>query len=182
MNEANLIQALNAHNNPFPIGHLTSKIEQEPGSFPTLYALADASGSRTAYRALWVCEKLSEEHPEWFAPFYNELIEKLKQCPHEGSRRLLLSILFNLPVPPTLPVQLLNYCFDHMLLPQESIAVQALSIKTAYRLCQQEPDLLNELKTVLENAETEYYSPGVQAAIRSTLRKLKRKKAAVKRN
>lgn len=180
MNKTELKEALCAHTSLFSVNHLTWKIEQESDRFPVLYELASTDGSRSAYRALWVCEKLSEKHPSWFAPFYNELIEKLERCKHEGSRRLLLSILHNLPVPPTLPVQLLNYCFDHMLLPQESIAIQALSIKTAYKLCRQDPDLLNELKTVLENVEAEYYSPGVQAAIRGTLQKLK--KVAMKRD
>lgn len=87
--------------------------------------------------------------------------------------RLLLSIFYNLPVPTNLPIRLLNYCFDHMLQPQESIAIQALSIKNAYNLCRLEPDLMNELKRVLENAEVDYYSPGVQAAIRSTLKKIR---------
>lgn len=174
MNQAELEEALYVHISQFSVNNIARKIELEPESFPILYALANADGSRIAYRALWVCEKLSEKHPNWFTRFYNEPTEKLTQCKHEGSRRLLLSILYNLPVPTNLPIQLLNYCFDHMLQPQESIAVQALSIKNAYNLCRLEPDLMNELKSVLENAEIDYYSPGVQAAIRNTLKNIKK--------
>lgn len=67
-------------------------------------------------------------------------------------------------------------CFDHLLNPQDSIAVQALCIKLAYLLCRQQPELQQELQVILGNADATLYSSGVQSAIQSTLRKLQGKK------
>jgi hypothetical protein len=60
-----------------------------------------------------------------------------------------------------------------MLSPQEPIAIQALCMKMAYELCKKEPELLPEYKYILENAEPEYYSKGIQNVIRNTLKQLK---------
>jgi len=86
----------------------------------------------------------------------------------------LLSILYNLPVTAPVSVELLNYSLDHMLSLQESIGVQSLSIRMAYRLCKHEPELLSELKLILEHANTEFYSTGVKTAIRNILKKIKK--------
>ena len=59
-----------------------------------------------------------------------------------------------------------------MLSLQESIGVQSLSIRMAYRLCKHEPELLSELKLILEHANTEFYSTGVKTAIRNILKKI----------
>ena len=145
-----------------------------------MYKLTFDNKLLVSWRALWVCEKLSEVHPGWFVPLREELTGRLLNCTHDGSKRLLLSILFNLPVQEPISVPLLNFCFDRMFSPAESIGVQALCIKTAYRLCQKEPELLGELRIILESVETEFFSKGVTTTIRNTLKKInqttKRKK------
>ena len=113
-------------------------------------------------------------HPAWFIPLYDDLVYRLSDCKHQGSKRLLLSILYNLPVTVPVSVELLNYSLDHMLSLQESIGVQSLSIRMAYRLCKHEPELLSELKLILEHANTEFYSTGVKTAIRNILKKIKK--------
>lgn len=64
---------------------------------------------------------------------------------------------------------------DAMLSPQESIGVQSLAIRMAYRLCEPEPELLYELRTILESTETEMYSTAVKSAVRNTLKKINQK-------
>lgn len=139
-----------------------------------MYRLMSDEKQSVAWRATWVCEKLSEIHPAWFIPLYDDLVYRLSDCKHQGSKRLLLSILYNLPVTAPVSVELLNYSLDHMLSLQESIGVQSLSIRMAYRLCKHEPELLSELKLILEHANTEFYSTGVKTAIRNILKKIKK--------
>ena len=83
-----------------------------------------------------------------------------------------MSILYNIPVSSPISIELLNYCFDHMLAPQESIGVQALSIRMAYKLCKNEPELLQELRLILENTEADFYSTGVKTTLRNILKKI----------
>ncbi len=144
-----------------------------PEYFEDIYRLTYDEKQTVSWRAIWVCEKLSEIHPDWFILLYDEIIQRLIDCTHDGSKRLLLSILYNIPIPTPISVDLLNYCLDHMLSPQESIGVQALSIRIAYLLCRKEPELLQELQLILENTELDFYSTGVRTTVRNTLKKIR---------
>lgn len=141
-----------------------------------MYQLISDENQTVSWRAIWACEKVSEKHPGWFVTMQDDIIHRLLACQHDGSKRLLLSILYNLPVTYPISVDLLNYCFDRMLAPQESIGVQALAIRMAHRLCKSEPELLKELQLILENTDTEFYSTGVKATIRNTLKNIHKKK------
>ena len=90
-----------------------------PEYFEDIYRLTYDEKQTVSWRAIWVCEKLSEIHPGWFILLYDEIIQRLIDCTHDGSKRLLLSILYNIPIPTPISVDLLNYCLDHMLSPQE---------------------------------------------------------------
>ena len=148
-------------------------ILDNPESFPELYALTFDENSKTAWRAMWVCEKVSYWFPEWFMDKRSELMQRIIQCTNHGSKRSLLNILLYLPIEEPISVEFLNFCLDHMLSPQEPIAIQALCMKMAYELCKKEPELLPEFQYILKNAEPEYYSKGIQTAIRNTLKQLK---------
>lgn len=175
MNKEILQNALCSHISQFSASQIICEIEQKYELFHTLYNIAMTDDSTAANRALWVCEKLSEKHPSLLVPYYDEITRRLLSSNNETVRRLLLSILFNLPIPTPLPIHLLNYCFDHLFNPQDSIGVQTLCIKLSYLLCQHKHELQQELQIRLENSEPALYSAGVQSAIRSTLRKLEGK-------
>lgn len=147
-----------------------------PEYLTDMYRLTSDEKQTVSWRAIWACEKVSEKHPGWFVPMQEDIIRRLLICRHDGSKRLLLSILYNLPVTQPISIDLLNYCLDHMLAPQESIGVQALAIRMAYQLCKCEPELLKELQLILENADTEFYSRGVRTTIRNTLQRINKKK------
>lgn len=167
-------RALTVHISELNIKPIVQAVDQHPEDFPDIYRLTSDPKRLVSWRALWVCEKLSELHPDWFETHYDELTDRLLNCTHDGSKRLYLSILFNLPVREPISVPLLNFCFDRMFSPGESIGVQALCIKTAYRLCEKEPELMGELRIILENAQTEFFTKGVTSAIRNTLKKINR--------
>ena len=84
------------HISELDIKPLVKEINYHPEYFPDIYQLTSDSKPLVSWRALWVCEKLSEIHPEWFIPLYGELTDRLLTCKHDGSKRLYLSILFNL--------------------------------------------------------------------------------------
>lgn len=158
------------------VNEIVEHLGQCPEQFPALYALVRDPEEKVTWRAAWVCEKLSEQFPEWFASLYDEISGILLASKHSGLRRCLLSTLHNLPVPADFPIHLYDYCIRQMLLPEEAIANQALCIKLAFKLGCAEPELLAELKIYLENAEPEYYSTAVKSTIKNTLRQLSKRK------
>ena len=161
--------------NNLSIDALVQEICSQPEYLEDMYRLISDEEQTVSWRAIWACEKMSKLHPGRFVPLYDDILQKLLICRHDGSKRLLLSVLYNVPAPTPIPVDLLNYCLDRMLSPQESIGVQALCIKLAYELCKQEPELLKELQLILENTDSEFYSTGVRTTIRNILKKIKKK-------
>lgn len=154
------------------IGGIVQEICLHPEYLKDIYLLTSDEKQIVSWRAIWVCEKLSEVHPDWFVSMYNEIIHRLISSTHDGSKRLLMSILYNIPISSPISIELLNYCLDHMLAPQESIGVQALSIRMAYMLCKNEPELLQELRLILENSDVDFYSTGVKTTVRNVLKKI----------
>lgn len=151
---------------------IVASVQNYPDDFGQLYSLMKSEETKISWRAAWACEKLSESNPEWFIPKYAEITSLALSTKHSGTKRLFLSILYNLPVPSEFPVELYNFCLEKMLSPDEAIAIQALSVKLAYKIALKEPELLSEIRLYLENAETEYFSTGVKNCIKNTLKKI----------
>ena len=95
------------------------------------------------------------------------------QCPHDGTRRLLLNILHHLPVPKPVNAAFFDFCLQGMLSSAESASGQAVCMKLAYDICPEEPELTGELKAYLENMEPEYYTVAVQCVRNNILKKNK---------
>lgn len=172
----NYSQYLSQHIGLLNLNKVVETVSVHPEDFDKIYQLINDPDDKIAWRAAWACEKISEKYICFLEGKQNELAGFVMNSRHSGKNRILLSILLNLPAPTPVPVDFLDYCLDRMLDLNQAIAVQALCIKIAYQLCLAEPDLLNELKLRLENAETEYYSPGVKSCIRNTLKKLHQNK------
>ena len=143
-----------------------------PEDFDILYNLIKDPQSKISWRAAWACQKVFDKYPDFLYGKQEELISLVMKSNHDGTKRILLSILLELPTPQPLPVDFLDFCFEHMLNLNDAIAVQSLCIKIAYKLCLLEPELLPELKLYLENAELEYYSVAVKTCTRNILKKL----------
>ena len=154
---------------------LADSVEASPDMFDVLYGLAFSEDERVSWHALWVCEHLCDNCPELFLDKRNELSELVISCGHDGKRRILLNMLLALPVD-EVRVGLLNFCFDSMLSRARSIAVQANCMKLALKLCEKEPDLLPELKCIVESCEPSFYSKGVQSVIKATRKRLGKKR------
>jgi len=145
-------------------------ILDSPESFHELYALTFDEDAKIAWRATWVCEKISYFIPEWFTDKRSELMQQIIKCTNHGRKRSLLNILLYLPIEEPISVEFLNFCLDRMLDPKEPVAIQALCMKMAYELCKKEPELMPEYKYILENTEPEFYSKGIKTTMRNILR------------
>jgi len=151
---------------------IVESVSVYPEDFPIVYELVKEHEEKVSWRAAWACQKIFDKYPDFLEDKQAELISIVMTHKHSGKRRVLLSILLELPGPDPFPVDFLDFCFERMLDQNEPIAIQALCIKIAYKLCLLEPDLLPELKLYLENAELEYYPPGVKSCIRNVLKRL----------
>lgn len=141
-------------------------------NFNTLYQLIYSDNLKLAWRSAWVLEKTQIIYPELFhEQLLLEIIEALPHFKHDGSKRCLLLIIFRSPLPEPIPVNLINLCFDWMVSPQESIAVQGNSMRLLEKICMQEPDLKNEMIACL-SGDLSIYSKGYQSSARKVVKSL----------
>ncbi|MGL4518753.1 MAG: hypothetical protein ACRCUJ_03350 [Phocaeicola sp.] len=143
---------------------------------PSLYALTLHPQTEVAWRALWACQWVCEKEPTLWIGREADLIERTLQTDDSTQQRLLLRMLWMLPVPIPLPVELLDFCLEAMVDAKTAIAVQALCMKVAFKLCLAEPELLTELRLCLESMEPAYYTRAVQATRTEILKKIEKEK------
>lgn len=153
------------------IRRIADEAIRDPQTFDALRALTRDPERTVAWRALWTCAKISEQDAERFADRTDELVGELLRCRHDGSKRLLLSILFRTRLG-HLSVALLDRCLELLASPDEAIAVRALAVKLAFRLCTFEPELQRELRLLLEEIDPEQCPAALRSTIRQTLRRI----------
>jgi hypothetical protein len=83
-----------------------------------------------------------------------------------GWKRLLLDVMMMLPVPEPFPVNFYDWCLEHAFLPQEKPAVQALCLKHVRRLCDLQPELLQEVRAIMADFDEGLYSPALRSVVR----------------
>jgi hypothetical protein len=146
------------------IDQLVLEVFATPADIVTVYRLIFDKDDKVAWRAAWACQKISERYPGWFTGSqFIEIALLTLSNPHGGLQRGCLSVLNNLPVPPSVPVEFINACFTRMVSPSSPIAVQCLSMKILYRICLLEPGFIPELKAYLENIDPGVYSAGFRS-------------------
>lgn len=151
-------------------------IEKNRKGIEELYELIFDPNTNVSYQALWICSHLSNAGHQWLFKKQNVIIEELFSCTHSGKRRLLLSLLLCQPIPDPPRVDLLDFCFEHMVSKHEPPGVQVLSMKLAYNLCQSIPELLQELKVMLDIMQMELLPPSMRAVRKNILKTLSKRK------
>lgn len=152
------------------VEQIVAYIQQHPETEEDIYALACHEDDKVSWHAWWICEALVKKDVSWLNGRQEEIIQYLLKCNHSGKRRIILNILYRLPLSGTLPVDLLDFCLDRMLSSEEAPGVQSICMKLGYALCKSEPDLLTEFYHYLENAEEEYYTPAIRSTRRNILK------------
>ncbi|MGL4852307.1 MAG: hypothetical protein ACRC3Z_06655 [Phocaeicola sp.] len=162
--------------NKVAIEAIAKQVVNEPRLFDSLYALTLHPQTEVAWRALWTCQWVCEQNSSLLLEKQSELIERVLATNDQTQKRLFLRILWMLPVPHPLPVHLLDYCLEGMSDPKTAVAAQALCMKVAYKLCLEEPELLEELRLCLEAMEPAYYTGAVIATRKELLKKIRKGK------
>ncbi|NLO70490.1 MAG: hypothetical protein GX102_06030 [Porphyromonadaceae bacterium] len=143
-------------------------------NFEFLFDLIFSHDNQIAWRAAWVIEKVSEKSIENFKNTHKDRLQELiLTSSHGGLRRLVLSIIFNLPLRQPISVEFINRCFEQMMLVKEPVSVQVLSMKILEKVCEIEHDLSQELETALLSLDSDLFSKGFVAARKGVIKRLK---------
>lgn len=147
---------------------ISDLIEKKPSLFKKLVDLAIYPDKKFPQRASWTLEELVTRHPNWILPFVEEITLALPLLKHDGNRRNLVKILSRTDLPQQNLGLLLDICFEWVMDFNKAIAVKIHCITILERICKIEPDLISELKTVLQEIQ-KTGSNGIKSKCRHTL-------------
>lgn len=69
-------KALDVPISELSIDRIIEEIRRQPESFEALYHLTTDEKLLVSWRALWVCDKLCRQYPDWIRPLREELTGK----------------------------------------------------------------------------------------------------------
>lgn len=140
-----------------------------------LYELSFDEDERVAANALWVLCNFDADSNEWLYAKLDDLIDRVLHENDVRKIRLLLNLLLLQPYEKeNLRSDFIDFCVGGISACSMPYAIRALCMKLAYEQMKFYPELLAELKMVLNMLEQEPLSPGVASAKRQILKKMKK--------
>lgn len=147
--------------------------EQNHSLKEQLYRLTLDNDRRVATNALWVFTHFALADNEWLYAKHDQLIDRCLNEQDATKLRLMLNLLLRQPyTEEDIRTDFIDFCLMKLTDPKSPYAVRALCIKLAYEQMRYWPELLNELRQMLEMISCEPLSPGLRSAWRQVMKKL----------
>lgn len=119
--------------------------------FDELFDLFLNDEYRVVQRAGWPISYCVEEYPNLIQKHFSKLIRNLnKKGLHDAVKRNSVRLLQYVNIPQKFHGQVMDICFRYISSPTEAVAIKAFSITVLQNLARQYPEILNELKLVIE--------------------------------
>lgn len=142
-----------------------------------LFSALQGDNHTEAVHAAWALTHLPKEDNNHIAYHREELTKKAISTPDTSLRRITLSLLERLDWstddPPEHYLQLLDFCFQHMMSADEPYGVRSLCMKLAYSISLPYPELLGELRQSLLLLEPTELGAGVRCTRNKLLKAIK---------
>ncbi len=119
--------------------------------FDELFSLFLHDEYRVVQRAAWPLSYCAIAHPELIQKHFSKLINNLhKPGLHSAVRRNTVRLLQDVPIPAKYHGEIMDICFNYILSPEETVAVKAFSLTVLQKLSSFYPEIMQELKLVIE--------------------------------
>lgn len=120
--------------------------------FDELFFLFLNDEYRVVQRAAWPMSYCVEAHPAFIRKHFSRLLKNLRKPGiHDAVKRNTMRLLQQIPIPPKFQGDVMNTCFAYILSPTEKVAVKAFSLTILENLSKQYPEIIPEIKTIIED-------------------------------
>ena len=143
---------------------------QRPELLDELWPFA-ISTDPSAWKALWVMDKIHESHPDLIKPYLKPMLKNVERLKQSGQKRHILKILSLNPLPKEPTGSFINYCFDILQSKSEPVAGRVYAMQILYNITRMIPTFKNELRIVIEDVMIEG-TPGIISRGRKLLHTL----------
>ena len=119
--------------------------------FAELMELFFESEYRVTQRAAWPMSYCVKNHPQLIRPYLKKLLGNLeKKGLHDAVIRNTVRLLQDVEIPKKHQGKLMNICFAFIQSNEIPVAVKAFSLTILQNLSKQYPDIISELKLIIE--------------------------------
>ena len=119
--------------------------------FDELFHLFLHDEYRVVQRAAWPVSYCVIAHPEFITSHWSSLIKNLsKHHLHNAVKRNSIRLLVDINIPKKYQGKIMNICFAYLESPAEAVAVKAFSLKVLGNLAKQYPEIISEIKLLIE--------------------------------
>ena len=141
-------------------------IDGDPVRFAELMKLFLGDTYRLSQRAAWAVNYCAEHHRELVKPYFSKLVEQLeREDAHVAVRRNVVRMMQFVELSARYRGRIFDACYDLVDDPFQPVAVKVFAMSVAARIAEDKPDLLNELKLVVEKY-LPHSTPGFRARAR----------------
>jgi hypothetical protein len=106
---------------------------------------------RATQRAAWPMSYCVRNHPQLIKPYFGKLLGNLgKKGLHDAVIRNTVRLLQDVEIPKKYHGKLMSICFDFIQSNETRVAVKAFSLTILQNLSKQYPDMLPELKLIIQ--------------------------------
>ncbi|NVO18090.1 MAG: hypothetical protein HXX13_00225 [Bacteroidetes bacterium] len=146
-------------------------VKKKPELIHDLWEIYFRKEEPISRRAAWIIDTVSENHPEWVAPYIPALIDLLPTFNHDGLKRHGLRMLERSIIPDDRQGDLMNICFEWLLSKEEAVAAKMYCMLILHSLSSQVPEIRHELIDTIEFQMAEG-TPGFISIGRKILKQL----------
>lgn len=123
---------------------------------------------RLSQRAAWAVGYCAELHPELVRPYFGRMVSRLEAGEaHPAVRRNVARMLQFIDIPERYQARVYEACLALVEDPSEPVAVRCFSMSAAAKIAEQSPDLMSELRLVVDS-----HAAGMSAGLLSRARRL----------
>jgi len=143
-------------------------IDGDPVRFAELMGHFLGDTYRLSQRAAWAVNYCAEHHHELVKPYFGKLVAQLERDDvHVAVRRNVARMLQFVEIPPRFYGRVFDACYNLVDDPTQPVAVKVFAMTVAGQIAKDKPELLNELKLVVEK-----YMPHASVGFRARARRV----------
>jgi hypothetical protein len=147
----NLKEALLKEHSKNQCDKIVKYIGSSKERFAELMKLFFESEYRVTQRAAWPMSYCVRNHPELIKPYFKKLIDNLiKKGVHDAVIRNSVRLLQDVEIPEKHHGKLMDICFGFIQSNETPVAIKAFSLTILEKLSKQYPDIISELKLIIE--------------------------------
>lgn len=148
----NLREKLLAEHSKAQCIRIVNWVDSSQQRFDELFNLFLSDEYRVVQRAAWPVSYCVIAHPQLISKHWGRLVKNLQQpVLHTAVKRNSIRLLQDITIPKKYQGPIMDICFKYVASPAEAIAVKAFSLTVLSNLAQLYPDIIPEIKLLIED-------------------------------